>query len=226
VDQLVDRVRSGGVTLETERSVTGIDAEDGWEEVILATGGQPDERPDDRTFGSVTVTAIASSASLGGDHVLVVDEEGSWTSLAIADHVIRTGRQATLVCGQPALAWRVPVYSRPALLARLQEGRFAVELLSTPARRAGADVICVNTLDGRETVHRNVTATVFVRPPIPRLELVDDFRRRGAGVTVIGDAYAPRSALEAAFEGRRAGFEVSRRLLGVSAASMKLRCRL
>jgi hypothetical protein len=131
------------------------------------------------------------------------------------------GRRVTLVTDRAALSWRVPVYSRPALLDRLRGRGFRAVLMRVPTGMAGTDLVCVDPLSGQEELVPAVDTVVFVRPP----DAGQPPAIRASSSTVVGDAYTPRTALEAAFEGRLAGLAVAR-TAAVQAAAAPLRGQL
>jgi len=207
IDQLAESARYHGVDVRL-----GVRADESllagnWDHIVLATGGTPARGDSDDLFPTVALARAIDDPAAVGDHVVVVDEEGGTTALALADHLLHHGGRVTLVSAQPALAWRVPVYTKPALLDRLRGRPFAAALLRAPTGMRGHDLVCLDPMSGNEHPVENVSALVFVRPPEPRRELADLLSGTGdsAPFTVAGDAYSPRTALEAAFEGRLAG---------------------
>lgn len=192
---------------------------EGWDSVVLATGGV--EVPETRFPALPLATALAEPDSTGG-HVVVVDEDGTTTALAVADLLLTRGCRVTLLTDRPSMSWRVPVYSRPALWEKLSGRGFSAVLMRAPVRLDDGVLTYRDPLSGEEGELQNVSSVITIR-------------QRAAGTTptlpgsvtgsVIGDAYAPRTALEAAFEGRFAGLTVTD-TPGVRTAAAALRGRL
>lgn len=226
IDELGASVRHAGVqvhlgTVADERLLAT-----GWDHIVLATGGEPASRPIDGLLPTVPLADAIERPGELGEHVALIDEEGSWTGLALADHLMTAGRRVTLLSAQPAIAWRVPVYSRPALLDQLQGRELAVELLRTPTQMLAEGLECMNPLTASRSVVSSVSSVVFLRAPTPRLNLRSHLSDRDLErCTVVGDAYAPRTALEAAYEGRLAGLCVID-APAVASAAAQLRGRL
>lgn len=226
IQELEAAVRHVGVNVLLDTQADINTAPGDWDHIILASGGKPETGQVDGPVSTVPVAdAIARPAELGA-HVVVVDEEGSWTGLALADHLLSANCRVTLLSAQPAIAWRVPVYSRPELLARLRGLAFAVELMRVPTQMVADGLECENPLSGERSIVPKVSSVIFVRPPTPRVALRTHLEDGDPEhCTVVGDAYAPRTALESAYEGRLAGLSVSRTPAIISAAAA-LRGRL
>ena len=69
-------------------------------------------------------------------------------------------------------------------------------------------MILVDVITGAEERLSEVTDVVSAGELAVDAELADALRGHGASVEVVGDAFAPRSALDAVFEGYRAGRRV------------------
>ncbi len=206
VDYQVTACLHHGVELEMgleadARSVTA----SGADAVVLALGAEetPVGFPDGGS-GLTLSRALQRSWELG-PRVALYDTTGSWSSVSVAEHLARVGKHVTLFAPAAAFAWQVTPYSRTAVTERLRrlgvrvsllsrirsfdEGRLAVEDLST------GEIV---TTDGFDSI-------VAAGPPCSRTNLRQGLA--GAGIAVIGagDCVAPRSALEAVFEGHAAG---------------------
>ena len=97
--------------------------------------GAPDGTRDNSDFWEVELPAMMKELAADLDEgqrfdAVIVDEEGSWTALALAEALLDAGSAVTLLCAEPALFWRVPVYSKPARLNRLRAKGFPVQLLT------------------------------------------------------------------------------------------------
>lgn len=216
IDQLALAARQAGVEIRLgTRDLSG-----DWDHVVIATGAT--EVPAPPGFPTISLRTAVSSPSSAGTHVVLVDEDGTTTALALADLLLTHGKRVTLVTDRAALSWRVPVYSRPALLDRLRGRGFSTLLMRRPVRMAGADLVCVDPVSEQEQRVDGVDSVVFVQAPAA---LVAHTPVRASSSTVVGDAYTPRTALEAAFDGRLAGLTVAR-TAAVLAAQATLRGQL
>ncbi|MFC6090103.1 FAD-dependent oxidoreductase [Saccharothrix lopnurensis] len=206
VDQLAASARHLGVDIRLGVRADAALLARGWDHVVFATGaGEPDEPGSD--YPTVPVGRAIDEPGRTGRHVVLVDEDGTTTALALADHLLDGDRRVTLVTDRAALSWRVPVYSRPALLDRLRGRGFSAVLMRAPAGMEGDSMILTDPLSGRAQQVEGVSAVVFLRP---RAANSGPPAPDGVPTTTVGDAYAPRTALEAAFEGRLAGLAAAR----------------
>ncbi|GAB3463036.1 oxidoreductase [Actinophytocola sediminis] len=181
---------------------------DDWDHVVLAVGAT--DPVHDREFPVVPLRRAVTDPAATGPHVVLVDEDGGTTALALADLLVSQGKQVTMVTDRAAMSWRVPVYSRPALVERLRDKGFSAILMRAPRRMAGDTLLCRDPLSGQDQRIEHVDSIVVVG--VPTAVVVDELRTavRGSTVSVVGDAYTPRTALEAAFDGRLAGLAAAR----------------
>jgi dimethylglycine catabolism A len=178
--------------------------------IVLATGSRPDPEPipgASRTWS--TWEAIDQPALLGG-RVVIVDDEGGWPAATLAEHLARGGAAVTIVTSEASFAPNVTVYSRVALVRRLRDLGVAILPLRSPSEMVDSTLGLIDTISGAQTQIRGVSAIVRAGPPVAVDGLFDDLVKAGfAGlVHVVGDAYAPRTALEAVYEGHLAGVSI------------------
>jgi hypothetical protein len=90
---------------------------------------------------------------------------------------------------------------------RLADAGVRVRVLRRPVLADGRRLVLADVIGGAEEVLEDVDALVHVRPPRARDELLDALSDHGftGEVALIGDAHAPRSVLEAVYEGRLTG---------------------
>jgi len=185
--------------------------------VVLATGAKPREPiviPGVPTFN--VNRAIEDLAALGRS-VAIFDELGGWEGVSVADHLSQAGLGVRLISPVAAWAGRVTVYSRLAIGARLAAAGVRTSVLRRPVRvesgsasdssSGSGALVLQDVLTAEEERVEPVDALVHVCAPVARdalLEGLDDAGFTGE-VRLIGDAQAPRSCLEAVYEGRLAG---------------------
>jgi 2,4-dienoyl-CoA reductase-like NADH-dependent reductase (Old Yellow Enzyme family)/thioredoxin reductase len=206
VRELERDVRHAGVPT---RLTTPVLAEDliagAWDAVVIATGSRPAPTavPGAAHVWS-TWDAIEDPERLG-HHVLILDEDGGPAGAGLAEHLARQGRRVELVSPTAAVAWRVTTYSKLALIKRLGELKVKVRPLRRLVRVQDRLVaVLADVITGEEEHIADVSAIVHAAPPAANDGLLRDLERlRFPGeVHVVGDAYAPRTCLEAVYEGR------------------------
>lgn len=203
VDDLEQAARSSGVLIELGAEVDVETIRSGrYDAVVLATGSAPAPRP-----GFVAPhDAIADPEALGA-HVVVLDEDGSWAGAGTALHLAEQGARVELVTPVAGLAWNVTLYVRLSLNDLLGRAGVVVRPLRRIEDVRSDSVTLVDVLTGAREELAGITGRVHVGPRRARNELeraleVSDV---AVDVVVVGDAYAPRTALEAVFEGELAG---------------------
>ncbi len=205
VTELTRDARRAGVQLRLSTRITSADlTAGGWDAVVVATGSAPAVIP---VPGCRTVSpeeALILAADDGA--VAVFDEVGDWAGAGLAEHLADAGRTVFLVAPIAGLAWNITTYSRLALTDRL--GRLGVRVL--PLRRLvrgePAGLVVADTLTGEESLLPDVTTVVHAGPrkAVDGLHARLDLVSGAPPAVLIGDAYAPRSALEAVYEARLA----------------------
>ena len=184
---------------------------DGFDAVVVATGSSPARRelPDGPPVFDVREAALAAASpppELRGA-VVVRDDTGGWAAASLAEHLARQGAEVHLVTPVAALFSQITTYSRLGLTARLGELGVRAHLLREVVEATGGTVLLRDTLNGRNESLTGITAVVDAGRP----SAADGLYRALEGadgapaVFVAGDANAPRTLLEAVYEGRMTG---------------------
>lgn len=205
VAELTRDARSAGVQLRLGMRISAADmTAGGWDALVVATGSAPAVTPVPgcRTMSPEEVFSLDSD-----DGVLAVfDEVGDWAGAGLAEHLAAAGRRVFLITPIAGLAWNVTTYSRLALVDRL--GRLGVRVLPLrrPVRGEPAGLVVADTLTGEQSLLPDVTAVVHAGPrtAVDGLHRELDQLSDSPPAVLVGDAYAPRSALEAVYEAQLA----------------------
>lgn len=185
----------------------------GYDDVVVATGSRPARRslpggpPVLDLWQAVTdLVAPPGAARLSGTYV-VIDDEGTWAAASVAEGIARRGGRVHLVSPTAGIAARITTYSRLALLKRLADLRVAAHPMRTVHAIDASTVALTGPLADADTVVDRVDAVVDAGPAVAVDDLFRALDALPAGPTVhlVGDANAPRTALEAVYEGRLAG---------------------
>lgn len=207
IDDLLAAVDHHGVTThfgtEVDAETLGRLAPDA---VVVATGSTPDTPHTGRD-----VWAAIEHPPEPGARVVVRDVDGTWAGAGLALHLATSGAEVWLVTPMPKLAWNVTLYSWFSLTRLLGEAGVRVRLLKEIAPAATtngvADVVLTDVLNGEQEHLADIDDIIDVgprralHPLVESLESVDF----DGDVVLAGDAYAPRTALEAVWEGHLAG---------------------
>lgn len=210
-DDLERAVREAGVEVRTgERVTAALVADGGYDAVVVATGSRavaPDGHAD-------VWSAIERPDDLGG-HVVVVDEDGTWAAAGTALHLAERGASVDLVTPVAGLAWNVSVYVRLSMTPLLGAAGVKVRPLRRLVRDGGdgnggeggggGGWAVQDVLTGETEPLPGVTGVVHVGPRVVETSLADELAGAAVDVVVVGDAYAPRTAFEAVYEGQLAG---------------------
>jgi hypothetical protein len=168
--------------------------------VVMATGAHPTvvEFPD----GGVGLTLADALAAVWqpGQRVAVYDLLGDWASASVVEHLADLGAKVTYVTPVAGYVWKVTRYSKTAMATRWRDADVAIQLLRS-ARSYDDGEFVVKDVSNGELHTLTVDAVVASGNPAANSELFDELVARGVDVTMIGDCLAPRTALEAVYEG-------------------------
>jgi 2,4-dienoyl-CoA reductase-like NADH-dependent reductase (Old Yellow Enzyme family)/thioredoxin reductase len=189
----------------TEATVSGIMARKP-DAVVIASGGEP-IMPDIMGIGGERVTnawAVLEGKRQPGMKVLIVG--GGMVGCEVADFLGEHMHQVTLVEMLPEIALNVPPQIKFFLLQRLKEYGVRVETKTTITGFLEDGVVMskmgeVSRLDGFDTI-------VLAMGVKPINYLREQLEGQGPELYVIGDALAPRQAIDAIEEGARTGLAI------------------
>jgi hypothetical protein len=179
----------------------------GFDTVLLATGAitaPPLAVPGVRSVDPLA--ALADPDALGRS-VAIFDELGGWEGVSLAEYLTARGARVRLISPLASWAGRVTVYSRLAIGARLAAAGMRTSVLRRPVRSDAGGLVLSDVLTGEEETVESVDTLVHVAAPAADDQLLSELADAGfhGEVRLLGDAYAPRSCLEAVYEGRLAG---------------------
>ncbi len=211
VDELERDARSAGVTIQTGHRATAQEiADGGWDQVVIATGAVPVAPAIPGVDRVATAQEALEQPDGLGHRIVLVDEDGAWEGAGLAEHLARQGREVHIVSPIAGLAWNVTAYSRTALVSRLGEAQVRVRPLRRIIEMRDGSLTLEDTVSRARESIEDVSAVVHVGPKRAEDTLAVELFELGypSHVQLVGDAWAPRTALEAVYEGRLAGLQI------------------
>lgn len=174
--------------------------------VVVATGSRPG-RPDvpGRDLPHVCSVHDAIAEGVDGESVVVIDAgEADWKCLTTAERLAADGHRVRLVSPVPVGA-ELDQFSKPPLLRRLR--RVGVTFLEyrVPAAFHERSVELRDVLADTVETLDDVDAVVLSWYGVARDELFGELEADGVEVHAVGDALAPRRAIDAIWDGFRIG---------------------
>lgn len=172
--------------------------------VVLATGAVEQPLPYSSTAGAFALPdALARPAELG-QQVAVVDLNGTWAAIATIEHLADLGKKVVVFVPAASFSWRTTVYSTLATMKRLREKGVRIALMRRVRDWAQGILVVEDTSTGDIEELRGFDSVVVSQWPRAEDALRGPLRRMGIEVRSVGDCLAPRSAMEAVFEGQEA----------------------
>lgn len=176
--------------------------------IVLGTGSTP--VPMELPLGGRTLTldeALSEPARLG-DAIAVYDTIGEWSSLSAIEHWAEEGKRVTVFSPVPAFSWRTTIYSTYANSVRLKEHGVKIALMRRIVGFGNAGLDVEDTSTGERESLQGFDSVVAIQYNASRDGLHGALRELGIPVRLVGDALAPRTALEAVFEGHELAMQL------------------
>ena len=173
--------------------------------VVLATGARPRATTIPGAARVYTVWDALLEPERLGRHVAFIAADGDWPGVATAEHLADLGKRVTLITAQAGYGWRVTIYSMLAVRHRFREKGIRVLPLRIVAGVDDRTLILEDVSAGATERLNDVDSIVAAAGGVAESQLYDELRGRVPELTSVGDCVAPRTALEAIFEGHAAG---------------------
>jgi 2,4-dienoyl-CoA reductase-like NADH-dependent reductase (Old Yellow Enzyme family) len=179
---------------------------EGADVVILATGSWP--TPYELAgYGPVPTASEVLTGSFeryAGKAGVVIDLIGSWASASVAETLARAGARVTIVSPGDVLFWDLNLYSKATTVDRLMKLRVVCRMYRRPLRYEDGALILGDMLSPLEERIEGVEWLVAVTANTPRDLLARELEGKVPRLISVGDMRAPRSLLEAIYEGHAA----------------------
>lgn len=193
----------------------------GADEVVIATGAVPSrtglssmarfitEVPGVERDHVLTVWDVLLDAKPSGQHVVVLDDDGTRYAAGVVEVLLSRGSRVDLVSSLNAVFPSTALTNEMSLLyTRLFTQPFTYRLNSWVDRIEGGTVSVVNLYTrGRELI-REVDTVVLATARQPAADLYFELKRDNLNLHRIGDCVAPRRIDHAIYEGYIAGREL------------------
>jgi 2,4-dienoyl-CoA reductase-like NADH-dependent reductase (Old Yellow Enzyme family)/thioredoxin reductase len=191
----------------------------GADEVIMATGSQPDGQGFQRFFpdrdrlpgierGHVwSAEEVMSRQARLGKRVIVLDETANWKGGGTALHLAEVGHEVIVVTPAASVMFEMARTSADVpLRQRLRE--LKARLITDAGMREwhGDAATIVQTGGSEERIPAD--SLVIAATNVPERQVVDALDAQAVGHHDIGDAVAARTAVMAIYEGRKTGMSV------------------
>ena len=174
--------------------------------VVIATGARPQAVafPDGGT--GLTLGAALDADWAPGTRVVVYDLLGDWSTASVAEYLADRGVDVSYATPVAGFAWNVTRYSKTALVSRLRTSGVRILMLKSARRFENGELLVEDLSTGALEVIAT-DAVVAAGAAMANSELRDQVAATGTSIVMAGDCVAPRSALEAVYEGHAAARE-------------------
>lgn len=173
--------------------------------VIVATGGRPASFSVEGAEQIPPAVAGFGDATMANQRVVILDQEGGWTVASAAETFAAQGAEVIVATPQSSLLPGIANMVRITYLDRLGKAGVTFKLLRRPVAFRESRLELADTLTGAVETIDHVDRLYAVAPPVSDHSLADALADRVPRLSVIGDAEAPRTLLEAIFAGHREG---------------------
>ncbi|CCD88358.1 putative NADH-dependent flavin oxidoreductase; N-methylproline demethylase (Stachydrine utilization protein stcD) [Bradyrhizobium sp. ORS 285] len=176
----------------------------GADRVILATGSTTTPMPIPGSGPVFTLPDALRAPDKLGASVAVFDRTGEWGTLSALEHFADLGKTVTLFVPAASYAWRTTIYSTLANSRRLRERKVRIATLRAVRAFDGGTLEVEDLSTGDIERLTGFSALIAVDHNSADQTLYLALRRAGVPVMQAGDNNAPRTALEAVYQGHMA----------------------
>ncbi len=125
--------------------------------------------------------------------------------MATAEHLADLGKTVTLITAGASYGTRITIYSMLAVRHRFREKKIRVLALRAVRAVEGSTLMLEDLSTGEPDRLEGVDSIVAAAGGVAENQLYRVLRGRVADLRIVGDCVAPRTALEAIYEGHAAG---------------------
>ncbi|MGJ4930176.1 FAD-dependent oxidoreductase [Bradyrhizobium sp. HKCCYLS2038] len=176
----------------------------GADRIVLATGSTTTAMPIAGNGPVFTLPDALHAPEKLGASVAVFDRTGEWGTLAALEHFADLGKAVTLFVPATSYAWRTTIYSTLANSRRLRERKVRIATLRAVRSYDGETLEVEDLSTGEVERISGFSALIAVDHNRADQSLYLALRRAGLPVMQVGDNNAPRTALEAVYQGHMA----------------------
>lgn len=169
--------------------------------VVLALGAEAAEVHFPGGGSGITPAGALEEPDDLGTAVAFYDLTGSWGAISVAEHLAGTGKRLTIFTPGLVAGWHVTRYSRTALSERLRRLEVKIEAGHHVLAWDGGALEVAPVDSGVAESRVGFDSVVVAGHGVARTQLGADLAQAGIGAISVGDCVAPRTALEAVYEG-------------------------
>jgi len=173
--------------------------------VILATGARPKPYAIPGAARVFTVWDALLEPDQLGSRVALIEADGNWPGVATAEHLADLGKTVTVITGGTGCGARITIYSMLAVRQRFRDKRIRVLPLRAVRALEHGGLRLEDLSTGESERLDGIDAIVAAAGGIAEDGLARELRGHVPELRLVGDCVAPRTALEAIFEGHAAG---------------------
>jgi thioredoxin reductase len=167
--------------------------------VILATGSTPQ-----RFDNAFTMEEALDAPEKLGRRVAFHDLTGEWAALGAIEQLAQNGLEVSVFTAVAGFAWRTTIYSNLATRKRLRDMKVRIATLRAVKGFAGGELAVEDTSTRDIERLQGFDSLVVAQYNAADDRLFAPLRAAGLEVKAVGDCLAPRTALEAVYEGHAA----------------------
>lgn len=172
--------------------------------VLLATGSTPQRFALPLGGEAFTLEAALERPDALGGRVAFCDLTGELASLGAIEHLADLGKSVTVFTPVAGFAWRTTIYSTLATRKRLRDKGVRIVPLRAAKGFAGGTLTIEDVSTGELERHDGFDGLIVAQYNRADDALYAPLRAAGLAVRMAGDCLAPRTALEAVYEGHAA----------------------
>ena len=173
--------------------------------VVVATGATPKRATIPGATRVHTIWEALERPEQLGERVAFIEADGNWQSVATAEHLASLGKRVFLITAGGSYGWRITVYSMLAVGPRFREKGIKVMPLRSVRAVEGRTLVLEDRSTGESERLEGIDGIVAALGGLAEDGLYHALRGQVPELRMVGDCVAPRTALEAVYEGHEVG---------------------
>ena len=204
VGSLISRCEKTGVDIQLNSEATAEKVREfGADEVIFAMGSKTNPQLPE-AVNALTPGEMAENFDGIGERVAVYDMTGDYTMMAVMEQLMESGHSIALITPAGSPGWKIVPYSLYGLMHRFREHAVRIHPMRKLTSFEGGELRVADAISSVVEIIGEFDDMIVIDHNVAISDHLDWFEEGEISFRSLGDCLAPRTAIEAVFEGHEA----------------------